>query len=94
MALPVGFYPKKTYLVTEFIRGISVQEMEFLSTEGNGAKITLGQPDPNEWDLVEVFAQYSVAVSYANEKREGNPGIRLLIQPYKGGEAALFKKRI
>jgi hypothetical protein len=71
-----------------------VQELDFLTIEGNGARITLGQPDPMEWDLVEVFAKYSVAVEYARKERECNPGIPLLIQPYQGGEAALFRKRM
>jgi hypothetical protein len=71
-----------------------VQELNFLSTEGNGAKITLGQPDPKEWDLVEVFAKYTIAVAYAKKERECSPGIPLLIQPFRGGEAALFRKRV
>jgi hypothetical protein len=70
-----------------------VQELTFLSIEGNGARITLGQPDPTAWELVEVFSKYSVAVSYANAERECNPGIPLLIQPFQGGEAALFRER-
>jgi hypothetical protein len=71
-----------------------VQELNFLTTDGNGAKITLGQPDPKVWDLVEVFTKYSIAVAYAKKERECSPGIPLLIQPYKGGEAALFRKRM
>lgn len=59
-----------------------MQELDFLTIEGNGARITLGQPDPMGWDLVEVFAKYSVAVSHAHVEQEGNPGIPLLIQPY------------
>ena len=61
-----------------------MQELNFLSVEGNGAKITLGQPDPMEWDLVEVFAKYSVAVAYTKKERECSPGIPLLIQPFSG----------
>jgi hypothetical protein len=71
-----------------------VQELNFLSIEGNGAKITLGQPDPMEWDLVEVFAKYSVAVAYTKKERECSPDIPLLIQPFNGGEAAIFRKRM
>ena len=71
-----------------------MQQLDFLSIEGNGAKITLGQPDPMEWDLVEVFSKYSIAVAYAKKERECSPGILLLIQPFRGGEAALFRKRV
>ena len=71
-----------------------MQKSDFLLPEDIGAKITLGHPDPGEWDLVEVFSKYSVAVSHAHVEQEGNPGISLLIQPYKGGEAAVFRKRL
>jgi hypothetical protein len=71
-----------------------VQELGFLSIEGNGAKIILELPDLNEWEIVDVFLKFSDAVSYAKAEHEGNPGIRLLILPHKSGAATLFKKRM
>jgi len=71
-----------------------VQKSDFLLPDDNGAKITLGYPDPTKWDLVEVFSKYFVAVSHAHIKKEDNPGIPLLIQPYKGRIAALFRKML
>jgi hypothetical protein len=91
--ISIGFLFLKNTLYYLVVRGISVQELDFLSIDGNGAQISLGHPDPNEWDLVDVFLKFSSAVSRANTEREYNPGVPLIIQPYKGGEAALFRKR-
>jgi hypothetical protein len=70
-----------------------VQELGFLSIEGDGAKIVLEYPDLNKWEMVDVFLKFSQAVSFAKSAYECDPGIRLLILPYKTGAAALFKER-
>jgi hypothetical protein len=70
-----------------------VQELGFLSIEGDGAKIVLEYPDLNMWEMVDVFLKFSEAVSCAKGEYESNPGTRLLILPYKTGAAALFRER-
>lgn len=72
---------------------IVVQELGFLSIEGDGAKIVLEYPDLNTWEWVDVFLKFSQAVSRAKGEYECNPGIRLVILPYKTGAAALFRER-
>jgi hypothetical protein len=71
-----------------------VHELSFLSIEGNGAKIILDLPDLNKWEMVDVFLKFSDAVSRVKAEHETNPGICLLILPYKSGAAALFRKRM
>jgi hypothetical protein len=70
-----------------------VQELGFLSVDGDGAKIVLEYPDLNKWEMVDVFLKFSQAVSYAKGEYVSNPDIRLLILPYKTGAAALFRER-
>ena len=86
-------YSKKAFFNDTF-GGILVQKLGFLSIEGDGAKIILEYPDLNKWEMVDVFSQFSKAVSCAKEKYERDPEIHLLILPYKTGAAALFRERI
>jgi hypothetical protein len=71
-----------------------VHEWNFLPIKDSEAKITLEEPDAREWDLVGVFSKFSLAISRAIAEQEANPAIRLLIQPYRDGEAGLFRKRV
>ena len=71
-----------------------MHELNFLYVEDSDAKITLEQPDAREWDLVGVFSRFSLARSRAITEQQANPAIRLLIQPYRDGEAGLFRKRV
>jgi hypothetical protein len=70
-----------------------VHELKFLCIKDTEAKITLGEPDKKEWDLVGVFSRFSIAISHSIELEQKYPGVPLLIQPYKGGEAGLFRKK-
>ena len=67
--------------------------MKYLPNDSD-AKITLKQPDTKEWDLVGVFSRFSLAVSRSVAEQKAHPGIPLLIQPYRDGEAGLFRKRV
>jgi hypothetical protein len=71
-----------------------VQELGFLTIEGNNAKIITELPDLQKWVMVDVFSTFSDAVSRAKAERVSNPDIRLLILPYKTGSAALFRERL
>jgi hypothetical protein len=71
-----------------------VQELGFLSIEGNNAKIITELPDLKRWAMVDVFLTFSGAVSRAKAERVTNPDIRLLILPYKTGSTALFRERL
>jgi hypothetical protein len=70
-----------------------VHQLKFLCIEDTEAKITLGKPDEKEWDLVGVFSRFSLAISHSVTEQQKCPGVPLLIQPYKGGEAGLFRKK-
>ena len=94
MAGKIHFYKHNPNYWRSTKRGIPVLELKFLSPEESEAKITLKQPDAREWDLVGVFSKFSLAVSRFIAEQEDHPGIRLLIQPYRDGEAGLFRKRV
>jgi len=70
-----------------------VQRFDFLSIEDDAAKIILEFPDLNKWEMVDVFINFSKAVSWAKKEHDCNKNICLLILPYKGGSAALFRER-
>ena len=70
-----------------------MHELKFLCIKDTNAKITLGQPDEKDWDLVGVFSKFSLALSHSIQEEQKNPGVQLLIQPYRGGEAGLFRKK-
>jgi hypothetical protein len=67
--------------------------LKFLCIKDTEAKITLGKPDEKEWDLVGVFSRFSLAISHSIKEEQKYPGVPLLIQPYNGGEAGLFRKK-
>lgn len=69
-----------------------MQELGFLSIEGNNAKIITELPDLQRWAMIDVFSTFSNAVSRAKAERVANPDIRLLILPYRTGSAALFRE--
>jgi hypothetical protein len=71
-----------------------VYQLKFLCVKDTDAKITLGKPDEKEWDLVGVFSRFSLAISQSVTEQQKYPGVPMLIQPYKGGEAGLFRKRV
>ncbi|HTY15167.1 MAG TPA: hypothetical protein VMC42_05620 [Methanoregulaceae archaeon] len=71
-----------------------MHELKFLCFKDTDAKITLGQPDEKEWVLVGVFSRLSLAISQYAIEQQKNPDVPMVIQPYKGGEAGLFRKRV